>query len=96
MVQSVALNGSAYKLANLCVFSCCSFQNGETAYSIAKNKLGNDKVCEELKHIESKKQVAVRSISTSQMIAVSVNHIHDCCSTILTLSITCSCHDIPM
>ena len=75
MVQSVAHDGSAYKLANPeSVYSCCCFQNGETAYSIAKEKLGNDKVCEELKQIESKKQVAVRSISTSQKIAVSTNY----------------------
>ena len=44
---------------------------GETAFSVAKKK-GDEKVCEELQQLESKKQPTVKSISTQQFIAVSL------------------------
>ena len=47
-------------------------QTGETAFSIAEKK-GNEKVCEELQLLDSKKPV-VKSISTKQAIAVSYAH----------------------
>lgn len=61
---------------------------GETAFSVAKKKLGNDKVCKELQQMESKKQLAVKSISTSQMISVSSVSYHSYTRTPHTINVT--------